>query len=118
MVDLPTSWKMSVMVPAVAIDVGNGQRDALARLVGDDDHELARPGLARHVRSAHHDELGHVAQTLLLEDVVHRSFSLCISATSAVRRRRIHDLFVARTGWPDKHRLAQGARNDHDAYQI
>ena len=42
MVVLPTAWMTSVMVPALRVRVGDGQRDALGPGPEADDDELAR----------------------------------------------------------------------------
>ena len=64
-VDLPTTWKMIVRVPFVGVGVRDGQRQALARLVDAEDHELAGADAARD-RGSFDGERDHVPLRELL----------------------------------------------------
>ena len=67
---LPTAWITRVMVPALAVEVGQRQRDALAVLVGHHDDELAGLGGARHHRMLDFEQEGDVGKILAGDDVV------------------------------------------------
>ncbi len=51
--------------------VGDGERDALPLLIGDDDDKLTRLRVARDVRRFDDHQLGHVAENLFFENLVH-----------------------------------------------
>ena len=55
----------------LGIVVRDGQRDPFALRVGDHDDKLPRLGVARHVRRFDDHELGHVAEDLFLQNLVH-----------------------------------------------
>ena len=55
----------------LGIVIRDGQRDPLALRVGDHDNELPRLGIARDVRCLDDHELGHVAEDLFLQNLVH-----------------------------------------------
>ena len=52
-----------------AVEVGDGQRDALTVLVQHDDDELARPRRLGHQRMAHLEQVGDVGEVLPLDDL-------------------------------------------------
>ena len=71
MVVLPTAWMTSVMVPALGVRVGDGQRDALGARAEADDDELARLADQRDPRRRD-DEPGDVGGELVAgEDRMH-----------------------------------------------
>ena len=65
---LPTAWITSVIVPAVRVEVGDRERDALAVFVLHDDDELARLGRPRHHRVADFEQVRDVGEILPCED--------------------------------------------------
>ena len=73
---------------ALAVEVGDGQRDALAVLVEHDDDELPGPGGARHHRMAHLEQVCDVGEVLPAHDLEVRHGNPFGPATSARIGRR------------------------------
>ena len=70
---LPTAWMTTVTVPRVAVEIGDGERDAFAVLIDAGHDEVAGAGGARHVRRMHLPEEGCRTELFSVFDEKHNT---------------------------------------------